>query len=127
MDAVLLIVRDSDVTNNIVMRTSWIFLVTGILMCEISSCQSSVTSSITANQQIEKTIFVYGDGLDKVFIRFVAGLTNKRNPKICFFPTAAADDERAIGYWYRLCEDLPVTPSVLQTFISSSPEQKTFE
>jgi dipeptidase E len=100
---------------------------TGILMYETSSCQNSVTSSAEASQQIEKTIFVYGNGLDRIFIRFVADLTHKSNPKICFFPTAAADDEHAIGYWFRLCEDLPVTPSVLQTFISSSPEQKTFE
>jgi len=109
------------------MKTTWILLLTSILICETTSCQNLVRNSDVIDQQIEKTIFVYGNGLDEVFIRLVADLTHKRNPKICFFPTAAADDERAIGYWYRLCEDLPVNPAVLQTFISSSPDQKTFE
>lgn len=109
------------------MKTTWVFLLITILTCETSSCQNLVRNSDVIDQQIEKTIFVYGNGLDEVFIRFVAGLTHKKNPKICFFPTAAADDQRAIGYWYRICEDLPVNPSVLQTFISSSPDQLSFE
>ncbi len=64
--------------------------------------------------------------MEREFIRYVAGLTNKKNPKICFFPTAADDDERAIGYWDRLCKDLPVEPTVLKSFISSYSEQNSF-
>jgi len=79
------------------------------------------------NKQIEKMIFVYGNGMDRVFIKYVMDLTHKSNPKICFLPTAAADDERVIAYWYKLCDNLPLIPNVLRTFVSSSPEQKSFE
>jgi dipeptidase E len=74
-----------------------------------------------------KTIFVYGNGMEKLFIRYVIELTGKDRPRICFLPTAAADDQRVIGYIYSLCKDLPLEPSVLVTFVSSSPEQKSFE
>jgi dipeptidase E len=109
------------------MKTIWLLLVTTIFIFETTSCQVSTQNSDSTDQQIEKTIFVYGDGMDKIFIRYIIGLTHKPDPKICFFPTAAADDERAIGYWYKLCEGLPLRPAVLKTFISSSPEQKSFE
>ena len=100
-----------------------------IMVCvfETSSCRGSNGNSDAGDQKPGKTIFVYGDGLEKVFIKYVAGLTNKKNPRICFIPTAAADNERVIGYWYKICEGLPVTPTVLMTFISSDPGQKTHE
>jgi len=109
------------------MKPIWILLFVTISIFETSSCQRSAAHSDVTNRQIDKTIFVYGDGMHEVFIRYVIGLTDKNNPKICFFPTAAADDERAIGYWYRICDGLPLKPYILRTFISSSPEQKTFE
>jgi len=117
----------TDILNTENMKTVWILLLTTIFICETTFCQSPTNNSDTTYQENEKTIFVYGDGMDKVFIRYVIGLTNKQNPKICFFPTAAADDERVIGYWYKICADLPLKPSVLRTFISSSPNQKSFE
>jgi len=109
------------------MKTIWILLLTTIFACEATSCQIMDREYNATSQQIEKTIFVYGDGLDKVFIRYVSVLTKKTNPKICFFPTAAADDQRAIDYWFSLCEGLPLIPSVIRTFITASLEQKTFE
>lgn len=90
------------------------------------SCQGKTGNPGTDDQEKEKTIFVYGNGMEKEFINYVALLTNKENPKVCFFPTATADNERAIGYWYGLCEDLPIEPTVLKTFISSYSEEKSF-
>ncbi len=109
------------------MKNIWILLLAIVFIFETSSCQSVTRDPGPGNQQIEKKIFVYGNGMDKVFIKYVIGLTNKSNPKICFFPTAAADDERVIAYWNKMCNDLPLTPSVLKTFINSSPEQRSFE
>ena len=77
--------------------------------------------------QIEKTIFVYGNGMDKRFISYVAGLTGKKNPEICFVTTAAADNPRVIQYIEELIEGLQIRPKFLVTFISSSPEQESFE
>ena len=109
------------------MKTIGILLLTSVFLCGTTSCQSSNDKSDENNKQIEKTIFVYGNGLDKTFIKYLIGLTQKRNPKICFFPTAAADDERVVNYWYSLCANLPLKPTVIKTFISSSPEQESFE
>jgi peptidase E len=74
-----------------------------------------------------KTIFVTGGSFGKPYIQYLASLTNKPNPKICFVPTASADNSNSIANWYATCEDLNVRPYVLRTFINSNPNQKTFE
>jgi peptidase E len=75
----------------------------------------------------KQTIFAYGGELNETFIKYIISLTNKANPKICFLPTAGADNPYVINYWYELCLRLPVKPSVQRMFINSSPEQKSFE
>src|SRR4030095_15028394 len=77
--------------------------------------------------RIEKIIFVTGGSFGKPYIQYLASLTNKPNPRICFVPTASADNAISIANWYSNCEDLPVNQYVLRTFINSSPNQKTFE
>ena len=74
-----------------------------------------------------KTIFVYGGGFNEIFIKYIAGLTNKPHPRICFVPTASADNPFAINAWYAACEDLPVKPYVLRTFINSGTTRLSFE
>jgi len=75
----------------------------------------------------DKTIFVTGGFFGRQCIQYLASLTNKPNPKICFVPTASADNAQGIANWYATCEDLPVKPYVLRTFINSNPNQKSFE
>lgn len=75
----------------------------------------------------DKTIFVTGGVFDQVYINYVAELTGKTNPKICYIPTATGDNPSAIARWYSNCEDLPVRAYVLRTFINSSTSPKTFE
>ena len=84
-------------------------------------------SARTDRRPVRKTIFVYGNGMEKAFLRYVVGLTGKPKPRILFLPTAAADDQRVIKYIYDLCKGLPLEPSVMVTFLSSSPGQKSFE
>lgn len=75
----------------------------------------------------DKTIFVYGNGMEKAFIRYVARLTQKKNPTICFVTTASADHPGVIKYLQELVSDLSLKPKFLLSFISSSPEQESFE
>jgi peptidase E len=75
----------------------------------------------------DKTIFVTGGSFGRPYIQYVASLTKKTNPKICFVPTASADNPYGIANWYSNCEDLPVRPYVLRTFINSNPNQKSWE
>ena len=109
------------------MKPYWILLVAALLICKTTGCQSAQEKTGIPDWSGGRIIFVYGNGLEKEFIRYVAELTEKKKPVICFLPTAAADNPRAIDYWNDLCSDLPVQPVTLRTFISSSPEQKTHE
>jgi len=76
---------------------------------------------------VDKTIFVGGSGLNRTFIKYVATLTRKANPKICFVPTATGDNPVTISTWYANCEDLPLRPYVLRTYIASPTAPKSFE
>lgn len=88
---------------------------------------SSTTQGQDTTKAINKTIFVTGGSFGRAYIQYLASLTNKSNPKICFVPTASADNANSIANWYANCEDLPVRPYVLRTFINSNPNQKSFE
>ena len=83
----------------------------------------------TTSKSIDKIIFVAGDAFEdsKPFIKYVASLTHKTNPKICLIPTASADNPYAIVAWYASCVDLHIRPYVMRTFLSASPSQQTFE
>jgi peptidase E len=78
-------------------------------------------------ERVRKTIFVYGNGMERSFLRYIIDLTGKEKPKICFLPTAAGDNYKVIVHIYSLCKGLPLEPSMLVTFISSAPGQKSFE
>ncbi len=86
--------------------------------------------SIKGQEQIantEPTIFAYGGGFGKTFIQYVADLTMKENPSICYIPTAAADSDRSIKRWFDRAKGLPIKPYILRTFISSYHQDQTFE
>jgi dipeptidase E len=86
-----------------------------------------IVSLFCQAQQPTRIICINGGEFGKPFMRQIIALTKKSNPKICYIPTASADNPYAINGWYDLCSDLPIRPYVLRTFINSSPEQKTFE
>jgi dipeptidase E len=89
--------------------------------------QSANSNELRRDPAIDKTIFITGGDFSLPFIKYVIALTKKTNPKICFLPTASADNPNAINWWYGLCTDLPMRPYVQRVFLNSSPEQKTFE
>lgn len=109
------------------MKSLWILLLAIVCIGETTSCQRTAKEPGVTIQPNDKIIFVYGNGVEKAFIEYVMALTQKSNPIICFVPTAAADDRRVFAYWESFCAELKIEPFILETFISSSPEQKTFE
>ena len=102
------------------MKNKWIFLLSIFFFSTALQGQENI-------KKTDKTIFVTGGSFGRQYIQYLASLTNKPNPKICFVPTASADNAQSIANWYGNCEDLPVKPYVLRTFINSSPNQKSFE
>src|SRR5438874_2147115 len=82
---------------------------------------------VNESDQVTRTIFAYGAGFNKPFIRYIIGLTKKKFPNICFMPTASGDHPHAIEAWYAACRFLPLKPHVQKVFIDSVNTTKTFE
>ena len=77
---------------------------------------------------MEQQLFIYGSGrLEPAFIRYTALCTGKRQPNICFVPTASGDDPAYITEWQAVCTQLDLTPHVLRVWISSYDQQETYE
>lgn len=107
------------------MNSKFFFLAAFVLLSFFGSAQE-VTKEDT-KRAMDKIIFVAGGGLNKTYINYVAGLTNKTNPKICFVPTATGDSPNTILTWYANCEDLPIRPYVMRSFINSNTTLQSFE
>jgi len=74
-----------------------------------------------------RTIFAYGGGFTPQFMEYVATLTKKENPKVCFLATATGDSPATIIAWYNACEGLALRPYLQRSYIASYTETKSFE
>lgn len=79
------------------------------------------------SQEVKRKLFIFGGARDTAFMKYIINLTGKENPKICYVPTATGDNPGSINSWYASCEDLPLKPYVLYTFIGSYTTKKSFE
>ena len=79
------------------------------------------------SQSQNRKILIAGGGFRTRFIRYMASLTGKERPKLCYLPTASADRESGIIRWYENCAPLNVVPSVQASFINSNRMSQTFE
>ena len=66
-----------------------------------------------------RKILIAGGGYNRVFIGYMAQLTGKRRPRICYLPTASADSADGIVNFYQQCAELDVEPHVQRSFIES--------
>ena len=107
------------------MQDKIIFLSAFILLAVCGYAQEGPKTDAT--KPMDKTIFVAGGGLNKTYITYVAELTNKPNPKICFVSTATGDSPNTILTWYANCEGLPIRPYVMRSFINSNTSPLSFE
>lgn len=83
------------------------------------SPQTLMADEAASQQATPRQILIAGGGFGTAFIRYMAELTGKDRPKLCYLPTASADRESGIIRWYENCAPLDVTPSVQESFISS--------
>lgn len=98
-----------------------------VLMLALFCFTVFISKSQEVKKDNEQKIFVYGGQINKAFIKYVMGLTEKTNPKICFLPTASADNDNYIIYWYELCHDLDMEPHVMNVWLGTYYQTKTFE
>lgn len=64
-------------------------------------------------------ILIAGGEYGTPWIRYMAALTGKPRPRICFLPTAVADNPYAIVGFFRSCAPLAVEPFAQASFIES--------
>ena len=79
----------------------------------------SLAAAEPTSRQTPRQILIAGGGFGTAFIRYMAELTGKDRPRLCYLPTASADRESGIIRWYENCASLNVTPMVQESFISS--------
>lgn len=75
----------------------------------------------------EQTIFAFGGDIDPKFVQYVVDLTGKPHPKVCYVPTASADNVDNIKYWEFICKKLSIQPYILKVWIDSAHAPDTFE
>jgi peptidase E len=87
--------------------------------------QASGAGSTQASAK--RKILIAGGGFGTAFIRYMATLTGKPRPRICYLPTASADSQSGILGWYRACASLNIEPLVQESFIASPQMMQTWE
>lgn len=87
------------------------------------------TMTRLSGQSVSATrkILIAGGGFGTAFIRYMAELTGKPRPKLCYLPTASADSPAGIIAWFRNCAPLNVEASVQESFIASTRQLKSWE
>ena len=84
----------------------------------------SRTPSVTAGT---RKILIAGGGYGEAFIRYMAQLTGKKRPRLCYLPTASADRPDGTISWFRNCAPLDVQPFVQESFIASSRQTQGWD
>lgn len=84
------------------------------------------TLSEHASTASTRKILIAGGGFNNVFIKYMATLTGKPKPRICYLPTASADNPAGTIRFFEDCAQLDVVPFVQTSFISSYQQLQTF-
>lgn len=74
-----------------------------------------------------RKILIAGGGFDTSFIRYMAQLTGKPRPRLCYLPTASADRPDGSITWFRNCAPLDVVPFVQESFIASTRQSQGWD
>ena len=81
----------------------------------------------TSTPTSPRKILIAGGGFGGAFIKYMASLTGKPRPRICYLPTASADRPDGIITWFRNCAPLDVVPFVQESFITSARQTQSWE
>jgi dipeptidase E len=73
-----------------------------------------------------RKVLIAGGVYNDVWIKYMATLTGKPRPRICYLPTASADSPQGIINFYQNCSQLDVVPFVQTSFISSYHQDKSW-
>lgn len=96
----------------------------GVGASDLSVADASVG---TIQQGSTRKIVIAGGGFGTTFIKYLASLTGKARPRLCYLPTASSDREENVIRWFERCAPLDVVPSYQTCFIASARMTRTFE
>ncbi len=82
--------------------------------------------AFSANAQ-DRKLFITGGAFNTTYINYLAELTGKERPRICYIPTASGDNERGINRFYEYCASLNVEPVVMRVWIASYRQKESWE
>ncbi|MBI4476089.1 MAG: peptidase E [Acidobacteria bacterium] len=74
-----------------------------------------------------RKILIAGGGFGTAFIRYMATLTGKKRPRLCYLPTASADSPNGIISWFRACAELEVVAFAQESFIASTRQSQGWD
>ncbi len=94
----------------------------------VRGSQTPLAASVHDSRPIGegRKILIAGGGFGTAFLRYMAQLTGKERPRLCYLPTASADSPSGIIRWYQNCAELDVVPFVQESFISSYRMKSSF-
>ena len=76
---------------------------------------------------VTRKILIAGGGFGEAFIRYLASLTGKARPRLCYLPTASADSPSGTITWFKNCAPLAVEPFIQESFIASTQQAKGWD
>jgi len=88
---------------------------------------SAAVASMNVAPAATRKILIAGGGFGEAFIRYMASLTGKPRPRLCYLPTASADRPDGSITWFRNCAPLNVEPFVQESFIASTRQTQSWE
>ncbi len=89
---------------------------------------SEENASGTASARLAtRKILIAGGNFNTTFVRYMATLTGKKRPKLLYLPTASADSQAGTIAWFKSCAPLDVEPSVQDSFIASTSQDRSWE
>ena len=81
----------------------------------------------SATRAATRKILIAGGNYRTPYIRYMASLTGKKRPRICYLPTASADGADGIVAFYRDCATLDVEPHDQESFIESLTQKQGWD
>jgi dipeptidase E len=98
----------------------------GASQLPLDALGNTVDAPVQATAGTRK-ILIAGGGFNEPFIRYMAALTGKPRPRLCYLPTASADSPSGIISWFRSCAALNVEPFAQESFIASPRQTKGWD
>ena len=88
---------------------------------------TAASDASTSGARATRKILIAGGGFNTAFIRYMAQLTGKTRPRICYLPTASADSAEGSLSFFRHCAPLDVQPFVQDSFIESLSQKQGWD